>query len=222
MVDATPAPEVKKKAQFFGYPSYAAYREAFRAGAKARHVDVEQGASSFQSVLIKAELNRQNHHTRAATALRENAVRCSPQTFYYYWDDADPRQQGRILLRKLRWVHWDNGRGGLDTVKLEQRTRRDWWEVYEFWDAKRCAVESHPTVSNIAAETMGFIPPPDQEALHNLRHACPRTVQLTLIPTSWEDRLVDQYANRLASTLSIEARKLLVMQPAIDTLRIMN
>lgn len=207
---------------FFGYSSYQAYRDAFRATAKSHRIDPEQGAtSSYQVVLINAAAQRRTHFPRMEKATRENAERCSPQTFYYFWDDDDPTRKGRVTLRRLRWVHWDNGSGNVDAQKLDRQARRDWWQYRDYWHG-RCAVLTNTPASSIVLELYGLIAPPDVEALFNIRNECSARERAdSIFMQAWKENRIDDFARQMRAALRKQLQPP-VIQKEIEPLSIID
>ena len=150
------------------------FKAKWRTLAAERGIDVAEGATSYQVAAAKAEARKRTHHERARQAV---------------YADAD---------KPTSWMRYDNGVGAVDGLKVERQARRDWWVNAEYWrgGGRRITIR-HPKWTSMrlrmtdSARHMPIvivsldeeeleevivsrIPPPDLEAVRNLRREARR------------------------------------------------
>lgn len=87
--------------------SIAKLKADFRASCEHHGVDPEYGSTTFQAANVKAEQQKRTHHQRMRRLVINHAER--------------------------RPLCFDNGRGAVDTIKVEMRAMRNWWHDKELW-----------------------------------------------------------------------------------------
>lgn len=119
--------------------NYEAFKARWRELAAERGIDPEQGATAFQAVAAQTEARKRTHFERQRQAV--------------YADAAKPKSD-------LRYHE------GYD---VEDAARRDWWVQSEMWVGGGRTITIRQPVSEDQEDLVGRIPPPDYQAVRNLR-----------------------------------------------------
>lgn len=145
------------------------FKRKWRALAAERGIDAAEGATSFQVVSAKADEQKRTHYARQRAATFNDAAKPGA------------------------WKRYDNGLGEVDEAKVERQARRDWWVYAEYWrgggrrvtivrpkwTAERLRMTDsvrHTPVVLISLDeeqleelVVSRLPPPDLEAIRNIR-----------------------------------------------------
>lgn len=148
---------------------YAAFKAKWRTLAAERGIDPVEGATAFQAVAVQTEERKRTHYARQRVAIFNDAAKSGA------------------------WRRYDNGLGEVDEAKVERQARRDWWVYAEYWrgggrrvtivrpkwTAERLRVTDsarHTPIILISLSdeqleelVVSRIPPPDLEAVRNIR-----------------------------------------------------
>lgn len=153
---------------------YAAFKAKWQQLAAERGIDPVNGATSFQVATAKADEQKRTHHARQRVATFNNAAKPGA------------------------WRRYDNGQGEVDEAKVERQARRDWWVYADYWHgggrrvtivrpkwtAERLrmtdSIRHAPLIIISLADeqleelVVSRLPPPDLEAVRNLRREARR------------------------------------------------
>lgn len=124
--------------------NYEEFKRRWRELAAAKGVDPVQGATAFQAVDAQTEARKDTHFARARQAV--------------YADAAKPKADQRYH----------------DGYSAEDAARRDWWVQSEMWVGGGRTITIRQPVSEDQEDLVGRIPPPDYQAVKNIRREARR------------------------------------------------
>lgn len=171
---ATPPKALSVSPSFFVVPrtplTAEGIKAAFRRRAAERGINPERGSTAYEAANLQAELSKRSHHARMRARVHENAKLRGPDATRSEWawvgaavacrppvarlngigaaDETAAPLCYRWQLVEVRYTHWDNGAGAVDSAKVESRARRDWWAFSHLWrygPAKRATFVLRPT-----------------------------------------------------------------------------
>ncbi len=152
---------------------YAEFKAKWRQLAAEKGVDPINGATTFQAVIAQAEERSRTHIERQKRAVFANAQTHTPEDSYHMHEHVQLKNSNSMSatprLKAEYYSHWDNGKGAVDYVRVEQAARRDWWADPDLWVGGGRAISIHKPVSKDQENIVGHIPPTDYEAIENIR-----------------------------------------------------
>ena len=119
--------------------NYEAFKTQWRELAAAKGIDPVEGATAFQAVAVQTEERKRTHYERQRQAV--------------YADAAKPKAE-------LRYH---------EGYSEEDAARRDWWVQSEMWVGGGRPITIRQPVSEDQEDLVARIPPPDYQAVRNLR-----------------------------------------------------
>lgn len=123
---------------------YAAFKAKWRTLAAERGIDPEQGATAFQAVAVQTEERKRTHFERQRQAVYADAAKPKAELRYHEGYDA------------------------------EDAARRDWWVQSEMWVGGGRTITIRKPVSEDQEDLVSRLPPPDYQAIKNLRREARR------------------------------------------------
>ena len=116
-----------------------AFKAKWRALAAERGIDAQEGTTAFQVVDVRADERKRTHYERARAAVYADAEK--PKADLRYHDGYD----------------------------AERAARRDWWACSEIWTGGGRTITIRRPVVEDQENLVSRIPPPDYQAVWNIR-----------------------------------------------------